>query len=80
MVSPDLIMHAAKKQKKEGEPEVDDGIDDREIKNGMFLPMIERSNKILVYVKIQYQGLERDVIYNHRELPQMTLPNDLFDD
>jgi len=52
VVCPDMIRHAAKKVKKDGEEEEDDGIEDREIKNGMFLPMIDRNNRILVYIKI----------------------------
>jgi hypothetical protein len=49
-----------------------------EISRGIFNPCVNHKSRVLLYVRFEYRGIEKILIYDHLTTPVVTLPNDII--
>lgn len=53
---------------------------DQGLVNGMFNPCQQTNLTMLLYVKVMFNGIEKDMIFDPRITPTFMLPDDLYND
>lgn len=63
-------------QQEQAEP--DPNCYDNDLVNGMFIPCVQSHFRTLLYVKVYFNGIEKEEIYDNRLMDTLNLPEDLY--
>lgn len=79
-ISKDILTKAPKAGKDSKEAKDDE--DEQKypgMTRGVFIPTMNPSSKVLLYVKFKYRGVQKVVVYDHRSTEKLVLPHDVMD-